>query len=245
MNPAALLHARLTEYRDSGTSKDLRSRWRISGDDSGQVIVISDADRVALLEAADWLRRLPMLIDALERDGHRVAVWRRYYPIWVNSVFAIGLKWDGMTYTPEEICPQAAMDMLDGLAGFLDMLPPGTQGIAHDQLLALVNLVSEGLDTDDTLSKQLRVHLRRVVDHLRDCVQHPEAYDLRDTAQAADDVLTAAKAAAGESTHTEWKGRWAAFRDTWVAPTVTGIIAGGTSLGLPEAVEYVQHLIGS
>ena len=133
------------------------------------------------------------------------------------------------------------MDVLETFAALVDFLTPGPDSSAHAQLVDLVARVSEALDGDDTLSKQLRIHLRRVVDHLRACVEHPEAYDLNDVAEAADDVITAAKAAAGESTHSTWKKFWKTLHTCYVAPAVTELIVGYG----PAAIEAGQRLLGS
>ena len=133
------------------------------------------------------------------------------------------------------------MDVLETFAALVDFLTPGPDDSAHAQLVDLVAQVSEALDGDGTLSKQLRIHLRRVVDHLRACVEHPEAYDLNDVAEAVDDVITAAKAAAGESTHSTWKKFWKTLHDCYVAPAVTELIVGYG----PAAIEAGQRLLSS
>lgn len=238
MNPAALLHARLAQYRTPEGQASLSTRFHITDDSTSPVI--SDGDRAALLEAADWLRRIDRLIDAFEREGKQTGAARRAYPYWVNAVFTIGISW-GSLVTPEEVCPESRMDVLETFAALVDFLTPGPDDSAHAQLVDLVAQVSEALDGDGTLSKQLRIHLRRVVDHLRACVEHPEAYDLNDVAEAVDDVITAAKAAAGESTHSTWKKFWETLHDCYVAPAVTGLIVGYG----PAAIEAGQRLLGS
>lgn len=243
MNPAALLHARLAQYRTPEGQASLYTRWHL-GDDS--VSQLDADDRAALLEAADWLRRIDRLIDALDRSGHRVGGYRRNYVIWVNSAFAIGKGWHVNTrYPPEDVCPLTAMESLESLAGVLDLLTPGPGSHAHAQLIDLVAQVSEALDGDDTLSEQLRIHLRRVVDHLRACVEHPEAYDLNDVAEAVDDVVTAAKAAAGESAHSTWKKFWETLHDCYVAPTVAGLIVGYGPGTIHAVIEAGRRLLCS
>lgn len=242
MNPAALLHARLAQYRTPENQTPLSTRFHITDDSTSPVI--SDGDRAALLEAADWLRRIDRLIDAFEREGKQTSAARRAYPYWVNAVFTIGIDW-GSLVTPEEVCPESRMDVLETFAALVDVLTPGPDSHAHAQLVDLVTRVSEALDGDNTLSEQLRIHLRRVVDHLRACVEHPEAYDLNDVAEAADDVITAAKAAAGESTHSTWKKFWETLHTCYVAPTVAGLIAGYGPGTIHAAIEAGQRLLGS
>ena len=242
MNPAALLHARLAQYRTPEGQASLSTRFHITDDSTSPVI--SDGDRAALLEAADWLRRIDRLIDAFEREGRQTGAARRAYPDWVNAVFTIGISW-GSLVTPEEVCPESRMDVLETFAALVDFLTPGLDGPAHAQLVDLVTRVSKALDGDDTLSDQLRIHLRRVVDHLRACVEHPEAYDLNDVAEAADDVITAAKAAAGESTHSTWKKFWETLHTCYVAPAVAGLIAGYGPNAIHAAIETGQRLLSS
>ena len=242
MNPAALLHARLAQYRTPEGQASLSTRFHITDDSTSPVI--SDGDRAALLEAADWLRRIDRLIDAFEREGRQTGAARRAYPYWVNAVFTIGISW-GSLVTPEEVCPESRMDVLETFAALVDFRTPGPDDSAHAQLVDLVTRVSEALDGDDTLSKQLRIHLRRVVDHLRACVEHPEAYDLNDVAEAADDVITAAKAAAGESKHSTWKKFWETLHDCYVAPASAGLIAGYGPNAIHAAIEAGRRLLGS
>ena len=244
MNPAALLHARLAQYRTPDGDAILYTRWHLEDDVAFQ---LDTDDRAALLEAADWLRRIDRLIEALDRTGHRVGGYRRNYVIWVNSAFAIGKSWLTDTgYSPEDVCPLTAMESLESLAGVLDLLTPGLDSPAHAQLVDLVTRVSAALDGDDTLSEQLRIHLRRVVDHLRACVEHPEAYDLNDVAEAVDDVITAAKAAAEESSHSStWKKFWETFHACYVAPTVAGLIAGYGPGTIHAVIEAGRRLLSS
>lgn len=243
MNPAALLHARLAQYRTPEGQASLSTRFHITDDSTSPVI--SDGDRAALLEAADWLRRIDRLIDAFEREGKQTGAARRAYPYWVNAVFTIGISW-GSLVTPEEVCPESRMDVLETFAALVDFLTPGPDDSAHAQLVDLVTRVSAALDGDDTLSEQLRIHLRRVVDHLRACVEHPEAYDLNDVAEAVDDVITAAKAAAEESSHSStWKKFWETFHACYVAPTVAGLIAGYGPGTIHAVIEAGRRLLGS
>lgn len=230
MNPAALLFDRLSEYRSDPGSSTAAARWNISGDGGP---VISDESRAALLEAAVWLLQIGKLIDSLERVGRRVGSFRRNYPTWVNSTLAIGKTWSPTaSYTPEEVCPQSAMDSLDSLAEILDMLTPAPGDQIHAQLTELADQIVDGIENDPTLSDQLRIHLQRVATHLRNCLANPSAYNLADFAEAADDVLTAAKAAAGESTDSTWKERWARLSTLIVYPTIAGLLTNGlTSTG--------------
>lgn len=241
MNPAALLFDRLNEYRAESGNSTVPDRWNIAGDGGP---VISDESRAALLESAVWLRDIDRHIDSLERIGRRVGPFRRNYPIWVNSTLAIGKSWSGTFYTPEDVCPQSAMDSLDSLAEVLDMLTPSPGNQIHEQLTNLADRIAEGIESDPTLSDQLRVHLRRVVDHLRHCLANPGAYDLADFAEAADDALTAVKAAAGESTDKTWKERWSDISTLIVYPTIAGLLTDGVSAAAGEIGVQVLKAIG-
>lgn len=242
MNPAALLYDRLNEYRAAPGKSAVSDRWNIV---EGTGPVISDESRAALLESAVWLIDLNKLIDSLERVGRRVGPFRRNYPIWVNSTLAIGKTWsDTVSYYPEEVCPQSAMDSLDSLAEVLDMLTPAPGNQIHEQLMDLVNEIAEGIENDPTLTEQLRIHLQRVVDHLRSCLTNPGAYDLADFAEAADDAVTAVKAAAGESTDKTWKERWSKISTLVVYPTIAGLLTDGVSTAAAEVTSHIVKAIG-
>ncbi|QKD79843.1 MULTISPECIES: hypothetical protein [Actinomyces] len=216
------------------------NRWNIV---EGNGLVISDESYAALLESAVWLIDINRLIDTLERVGRRVRPFRRNYPIWVNSTLAIGKAWSNF-YSPEEVCPQSAMDSLDSLAEVLDMLTPAPGNQTHEQLMDLANQISEGIENDPTLTDQLRIHLQRVVNHLRNCLANPGAYNLADFAEAADDAVTAVKAAAGESTDKTWKERWSKISTLVAYPTIAGLLTNGVSTAAGEIASHILKAIG-
>lgn len=227
MNPADLLHARLTVYREAQSGASAMTRFHVTADGSS----LTSGDRLAVLESADWLRRIARILDSMEAAGRRVRPYRRNFDTWVDAALNIGKPW-GSTMNESDICPLSAMDSLESLADIIATMTPGTGSEAHERLTTLLHDASDALDGDQTLSDQLRRHLRRVLDRLRDCVEHPEAYDLQDMAEAADDTVTSAKAAAGESTDKTWKDRWAHIVTVWAVPVITGLIANSPSLVL-------------
>ena len=242
MNPAALLHDLLTQYREADGSAYLATRWHL--DDEPTTNGLSEGDRVKMLEAAGWLSRISLIIDALDRQGRRVSIYRRNYVTWVDSTLGIGKDWS-RSYTREDVCPQAAMDALDALADAIDVITPKPDNQIHAQLVELLTEVSELLDADDTLSERLRTHLRRVLDHLRNCVEHPEAYDIHDVACAVDDVLIACQAAHAESTKEGLRERWGKFHQFYVAPTITGLLASAAPGAIEAAGAFISRAIGS
>ena len=216
MNPADLLHARLTVYREAQGGASAMTRFHVTADGSS----LTSGDRLAVLESADWLRRIARILDSMEAAGRRVRPYRRNFDTWVDAALNIGKPW-GSTMTESE-----------SLADIIATMTPGTGSEAHERLTTLLHDASDALDGDQTLSDQLRRHLRRVLDRLRSCVEHPEAYDVQDLAEAADDTVTSAKAAAGESTDKTWKDRWEKIVTVWAAPVITGLIASSPSLVL-------------
>lgn len=226
MNPAALLFDQLTKYRTATGNVSLLERWHISDDDNS---IINDADRAALLESVKWLTDIKAIIDTLDKMGRKVGPFRRNYSTWVDSTLNIGKSWNS-PYMLEEICPQAALDSLETLADMVDVLTPKLTGPLHDQLMTLVNELAEGLEADTTLSDQLRDHLRRTIEYLRRCLENPEEYHLQNIANTTDDAITAAKAAAGESTHSIWKERWGKLSTVIICPTISGLIANVPSM---------------
>ena len=226
MNPAALLFDRLNKYRATTGNICLLERWHVSDEENS---TINDADRTALLEAAKWLTEIKEIIETLEQMGRKVGPFRRNYYIWVDSTLNIGKSWNS-PYTPEEICPQAALDSLETLADMVDVLTPSLPTPLRDQLISLVDELADGLEADLTLSDQLRDHLRRTIEYLRRCLENPEEYHLQNIANATDDAITAAKAAAGESTHSIWKERWGKLSTVIICPTISGLIANVPSM---------------
>lgn len=226
MNPAALLFDQLTKYRTATGNVSLLERWHISDDDNS---IINDADRAALLESVKWLTDIKAIIDTLDKMGRKVGPFRRNYSTWVDSTLSIGKSWSS-PYTPEEICPQAALDSLETLADMVDVLTPSLSTPLRDQLIALANELADGLEADTTLSDQLRDHLRRTVEYLRRCLENPGECHLQNVVDATDNAITAAKAAAGESTDSVWKERWRQLSTAIVYPTISGLIANVPSM---------------
>jgi hypothetical protein len=226
MNPAALLFDQLTKYRTATGNVSLLERWHISDDENS---IINDADRAALLESVKWLTDIKAIIDTLDKMGRKVGPFRRNYSTWVDSTLNIGKSWSS-PYTPEEICSQAALDSLETLADMVDVLTPSLPTPLHDQLISLANELADGLEADTTLTDQLRDHLRRTVEYLRKCLENPGEYHLQNVVDAADNAITAAKAAAGESTDSVWKERWRQLSTAIVYPTISGLIASFPSM---------------
>ena len=226
MNPAALLFDQLTKYRTATGNVSLLERWHISDDEDS---IINDADRAALLESVKWLTDIKAIIDTLDKMGRKVGPFRRNYSTWVDSTLNIGKSWSS-PYTPEEICSQAALDSLETLADMVDVLTPSLPTPLHDQLISLANELADGLEADTTLTDQLRDHLRRTVEYLRKCLENPGEYHLQNVVDAADNAITAAKAAAGESTDSVWKERWRQLSTAIVYPTISGLIASFPSM---------------
>ena len=226
MNPAALLFDQLTKYRTATGNVSLLERWHISDDENS---IINDADRAALLESVKWLTDIKAIIDTLDKMGRKVGPFRRNYSTWVDSTLNIGKSWSS-PYTPEEVCPQAALDSLETLADMVDVLTPSLPTPLHDQLISLANELADGLEADTTLTDQLRDHLRRTVEYLRRCLENPGEYHLQNVVYAADNAITAAKAAAGESTDSVWKERWRQLSTAIVYPTISGLIASFPSM---------------
>ena len=226
MNPAALLFDQLTKYRTATGNVSLLERWHTSDDET---TIINDADRAALLESAKWLTDINAIIDTLDNMGRKVGPFRRNYSTWVDSTLNIGKSWSS-SYTPEEVCPQAALDSLETLADMLDVLTPSLSTPLRDQLISLANELADGLEADTTLSDQLRDHLRRTVEYLRRCLENPGECHLQNVVDATDNAITAAKAAAGESTDSVWKERWRQLSTAIVYPTVSGLIANVPSM---------------
>ncbi|WP_143227753.1 hypothetical protein [Actinomyces naeslundii] len=226
MNPAALLFDQLTKYRTATGNVSLLERWHTSDDET---TIINDADRAALLESTKWLTDINAIIDTLDNMGRKVGPFRRNYSTWVDSTLNIGKSWSS-PYTPEEVCPQAALDSLETLADMVDVLTPSLSTPLRDQLISLANELADGLEADTTLSDQLRDHLRRTVECMRRCLENPGECHLQNVVDATDNAITAAKAAAGESTDSVWKEQWRQLSTAIVYPTISGLIANVPSM---------------
>ena len=226
MNPAALLFDRLNKYRAATGNTSLLERWHVADEENS---TITDADRMTLLESAKWLVDINAIIDTLDKMGRKTGPFRRNYSTWVDSTLNIGKSWNS-PYTPEEVCPQAALDSLETLADMVDVLTPSLPNPLRAQLISLANELADGLEADTTLSDQLRDHLRRTVAYLRRCLENPGEYHLQNVVDATDNAITAAKAAAGESTDSVWKERWRQLSTAIVYPTISGLIANFPSM---------------
>ncbi len=241
MNPAALLSERLTAWRGTD-SANLHTHFCATP--SGNTAT-EDEMIASILDAAQLLMRLNRIIDGLDHGGgFRVDPYRRNYPIWCRIVLSIDKTWQtGISYTPEDICPIAALDSLDALANHLDLVTPEPGHQSHQHLTALVSEITDLLDADTTLSAELRAHLHQVVAHMRACLANPDRYDLADLAEAAEDLIGAAKTAAKETRDPETKSRWEKFRDGVIYPTVAGLIVNGAVKGTPLLITAAQNLV--
>ena len=78
---------------------------------------------------------------------------------------------------------------------------------------------------------------------MRACLANPDRYDLADLAEAAEDLIGAAKTAAKETRDPETKSRWEKFRDGVIYPTVAGLIVNGAVKGTPLLITAAQNLV--
>lgn len=151
-NPAELLHSIFIKWNNRG-------KTAVAARDDGELLEHRHAVR--------YLEEINELLDIAERAGKRVATYRKFFPIWLKTVFMYSSSWTG---TNSGGIQQSQIDQLDNLINLLDEFVITPEEEATADLQDYLREVLSALDEDTSLSIPVRESARSVTNHMLGCI---------------------------------------------------------------------------
>lgn len=223
-NPADLLHNLLTEWMQ----KDEKQIYIHRGIHKNG----ADENFVKHRQAIRLINEIEMLLNSTERrEGSKRADENALANL-TKVVFAYPHNWQAKPLSaPDNLADHGGLDYLLSIAERLEGLAPEF-GIEARQSISdfLVELTSE-LTSDDSLPRELKLHLRRLIVEAQTCL---EEYEITGDffLQSSLDRLSVAVMRAGKASSNPSK--WTRFADKFMYPAATALIGGapGTILAI-------------
>lgn len=153
-NPAELLH-------------DLFVRWNAEGKTASTAR--NDNELVQHRNAVRYLDEIDELLSIAEARKKRVGTYRRYFPLWVRTVFNYPEAWKGQNTAK---IGQTQIDQLDNLIDMIDEFTVSPDKPSLSQFREYVRLIEWNLGQDESLSPAVRESARAVCVHMLSCVDN-------------------------------------------------------------------------
>ncbi len=172
-------------------------------------------------------------INRLEAEGHAVGHYRRGFRLWMIAFLNLPHGWqqDGLA---GHVFTDHAMDMLESLAATIDRSEPHLQDTEQQGIGDYLDQVLKLLGEDTAISDELRQHIFRTVQTVRDCLEEVAILGKTDLKKALHDLWISLYAAAGQSDG-EPRTKWQKFAEHIVYPTFSGLLASLPSAGIAIA----------
>lgn len=144
---------------------DLFEQWNRPG---SYVVGARDDPSLAVhRRAVKYLDEIELSLDLLEAKDVYTAVYRKYFPRWVEIVFNYGQSWTSSTAGIEEV----ARDHLINFASQTRDLAIPIDSSKLKLQEAYLEAVEFALKSDSTLPPFVKVQVQHVVDNLREAIQ--------------------------------------------------------------------------
>ena len=145
-NPAELLYEHLTAFRGSTNYPNTRTHR----------LAVSHLDAIE-----EMLNRMD------EAKVKSVPTWRRYFDQWVELTLHTPHVWQTNSNLRHK--DDYALEQLAGLADRMDDFMPTLRPDGIETVVAYAQGITALLDDDDSISRDLRLHLRQVIAHVEQC----------------------------------------------------------------------------
>lgn len=186
----------------------------------------------AHLQAMCLLAAMKRSVDELERSGYRVGAYRRSFRLWTKAVLNYPHAWN--SNSNPHVFTDHAMDTLDNLAAAIDNHLPNVEGSRVKDVARYLDEITELLGADDTLSRELRLHITKILDMVRRCMLEESSFGETDLRQALYDLWISLYAAAGQTGDGN-RRKWAAMAETIFKPATAGFLGSVPSVVLAAA----------
>lgn len=214
-NPAELLLAQFREWDARQNSAAQAREHDIN------------AKFVGHLVAARHLDAISELLVELEATGQNVAVYQNQLVTWRQTLFVFRGGWEGVGSARID---SNALQHLETLAGLLKLYVPAATPEGVEGLRSYLAGVEEVL-SDDALPEILRNHVRRLIDHVRLCIDEYDRYGDYELQEAIDRLLASMIRAAANSNDSN---RWADLFNSYVPPFVVNVLSAIPAAALTQ-----------
>ncbi|WP_146249101.1 MULTISPECIES: hypothetical protein [unclassified Curtobacterium] len=198
MNPAQRLHDRMIDWKERHATAMSVAASRDLETEEGMRDQMLALDDLHLVEQG---------LEELEREGVRVTTYRRYVPAWTRIVLSYPNGWT-VGIRAEDVYPQTALDVLDGLADRWEDKRPSMSDEGKTLLREAVFETLSLVNQDQTLTPPLRLFINRLLREILaawDDEVVGQRFDYEDAARRLWVCLFAAEA---QSTSPERKAEW-------------------------------------
>ena len=183
----------------------------------------------ALEQAVADLAAVRSGIDELEAAGLPVGTYRKYVRGWSVMVFSYPEGWQSIL-SSEGAYPSSTLDHLQTLAGWFATTRPRPSAESQDELRTFLIDVQSLLESDDTVSAQLKVYLGRLIREMQNALDDEQLLERFDFDEAGRRLWTALFAAAAQTADDEKKSAWTDLANKLWWPTVAGALGSAPSI---------------
>jgi hypothetical protein len=189
----------------------------------------SPAGMEELLQAVTDLRAVRTGIDELEAAGLPVGTYRRYVRGWTTMVLSYPVGWQS-NVASEEAYPTSTLDHLQTLAGWFATTRPLPSAESQDELRTFLIDVQSLLESDDTVSAELKVYLGRLIREMQNALDDEQLLERFDFDEAGRRLWTALFAAAAQTSDETKKSAWTDLANKLWWPTAAGALGSAPSI---------------
>lgn len=186
-----------------------------------------------IIRAARLLARIDDCLSWLEREGHRVGVYRRQFPDWSIGMLAYPHGWR-TNITAGHVMSEGHLDEIEAFASFLDGKVPVVRDGAEDHLRDLVARAHQALASDDSLDLPLRQYIHRLLQSIERALDDEGFGVTFDLGASLEQLWAAFRAAEGAS-----KEKSSTWHDLWTQ-TFAGAAGNAIAQGGMLAIQALS-----
>ncbi|MFJ3385610.1 MULTISPECIES: hypothetical protein [unclassified Curtobacterium] len=221
MNPAQSLYDYLLEM------KQRLSPGNVTVGDARGLGTAGGMDKQ--LQAVTDLLAIRNGIDDLETAGLPVSTYRKYVNDWASMVLSYPTGWSN-NVSVANVYPSSTLDHLHTLAGWFATTRPLPSEQSQSELRMFLQDVQSLLESDDTITAQLKVYLGRLVREMQNALEDEEVLKRFDFEEAGKRLWTALFAASAQTTDDGKRSAWTDLANKLWWPATAGVLASSPSI---------------
>lgn len=181
------------------------------------------------LRAVTDLLALRRGLDELSDAGLPVRTYQKYVQSWTQMVLSYPEGWKN-SIDVDSAYPESTLDHLHTLAGWFATARPMPTRQSQDELRSFLLDVQALLESDDTISGELKVYLGRLIREMENALDDEQLLERFDFDEAGRRLWTALFAASAQTTDDEKKSAWTDLANKLWWPTTAGALASAPSI---------------
>lgn len=181
------------------------------------------------LRAVTDLLALRQGLDELADAGLPVRTYEKYMDQWTNMVMSYPEGWKN-TLDANSAYPESTLDHLHTLAGWFATTRPVPSQKSQQELRTFLLEVQALLESDGTISAELKVYLGRLIREMENALDDEELLERFDFDDAGRRLWTALFAASAQTTDDKKKSAWTDLAGKLWWPTAAGVLGSAPSI---------------